>query len=119
MFWYLKCNIKEISGRIVFDSKIPDIDEQIFHPSDKNVCEEFYPEAEETIPGNALPTRGNMVYIRCYVDANHSGNLLTRRSHTGIIIFVNNSPIIWYSKRQNAVESSRFSSEFIALRIAT
>ena len=27
VFWYLKYNLKEISGRIVFDSKIPDIDE--------------------------------------------------------------------------------------------
>ena len=60
-----------------------------------------------------------MVYVGCYVDADNAGNMLTRRSHTWIIIFVNNSPIIWYSKRQNIVESSRFGSEFIALRIAT
>ena len=45
VFWYLKCNLKEISGRIVFDSKIPDIDEQLFHPSNKSVWEEFYPDA--------------------------------------------------------------------------
>ena len=45
--------------------------------------------------------------------------MLTRRSHTGFIIFVNNSPIIWYSKRQNTVESSGFGYEFIALRTAT
>ena len=95
MFWYLKCNLKEISGRIVFDSKILDIDEQIFHPSNKSVWEEFYPDAEEAIPGNAPPPRGKPVYVGCYVDANNAGNLLTRRSHTGSIIFVNNSPIIW------------------------
>ena len=53
------------------------------------------------------------------MDSNHAGNLLTRKYHTGIIIFVNNSPIIWYSKRQNIVGSSSFGSEFIALRIAT
>jgi len=41
-----------------------------------------------------------------------------RRSHTGIIIFVQNAPIIWYSKRQNTVESSTFGSEFVALRTA-
>ena len=57
VFWYLKCNLKEISGRIVFDSKIPDIDEQLFHPSEKNVWEELYPDTEESIPGNAPPTR--------------------------------------------------------------
>ena len=39
VFWYLKCNLKEISGRIVFDSNILDIDEQLFHPSNKSVWE--------------------------------------------------------------------------------
>ena len=46
MFWYLPCNLKEISGKIVFNYNIPDIDEQLFHPSDKSVLEDFYPEAE-------------------------------------------------------------------------
>ena len=119
MFWYLKFNLKEISGRIFFDSKIPDIDEQLFHPSDKSVWEEFYLDAEEAIPWNTPPPRGFPVYGVCYVDADHAGNMITRRSHTGIIIFVNNSPIIWYSKRQNTVDTSSFGSEFIALRIAT
>ena len=53
------------------------------------------------------------------MDADHAGNLLTRESQTGIIIFVNNYPIVWYSKRQNTAESSIFGSESIALRIAT
>ena len=119
MLWYIKCNLKEISGRIVFDSKIPYIDKQFFHTSDNIVWEELYPDAEEEIPGNGPPPRGTPIYAGCYVDADHSGNLLTRRSHTGIIIFVNNLPIIWYSKRQNTLESSSFGSKFIALRIAT
>jgi len=41
------------------------------------------------------------------------------QSQTGIVIFVNKAPIIWYSKWQNTVESSTFGSEFIALCIAT
>ena len=53
--------------------------------------------SEEAIPLNASHPRGNPVYVGCYVDANHAGNLLTRGSHTGIIIFVNNYLIIWYS----------------------
>ena len=119
VFWYLKCNLKYISGMIVFDSKIPDIDEKLFHPSDKSVWEDLYLDTEEAIRGNDPPPRVRPVYVGCYVDADHAGNLLARRSHTGIIIFVNNSPIIWYIKRHNTVESSRFGSEFIALRIAT
>ena len=61
---------------------------------------------------------GHSVQINCFVDADHAGDVVSRRSHTGIIIFVNRAPIIWYSKRQNTVETSTFGSEFIALRIA-
>ena len=53
------------------------------------------------------------------MEVDHAGNLIAWQSHAEIIIFVNNSPIIWYSKCQNTVESSSFGSEFIALRIAT
>ena len=52
-----------------------------------------------------------------FVDANHAGNAITRQSHSGIIIFVNNAQIIWFSKRQNTVEAATFRSEFVALRI--
>lgn len=62
--------------------------------------------------------RGRSVKVSCYVDANHGGNLVTRRSQTGFVIFVNNAPIIWYSKRQNTVEGSTFGSEFVAQRTA-
>ena len=49
--------------------------------------------------------------------ADHAGNVFTRRLHRGIIIFVQNTPIIWFSKRQNTVEAATFGSEFVALRI--
>ena len=41
---------------------------------------------------------------------------MTRRSHTGFVIFVNKAPIIWFSKRQQTVELSAFLSEFIAMK---
>jgi hypothetical protein len=53
-----------------------------------------------------------------FVDADHVGNLVTRHSQSGILLFVNRAPIIWYSKRQNTVKTSTFGSEFVALRIA-
>ena len=60
---------------------------------------------------------GKYVVIKAYVDTNHAGNMANTRSHSGIIIYVNNAPIICYSKRQNTVEASSFGSEFVALRI--
>ena len=47
---------------------------------------------------------GKLVQINFFCDAAHAQDLLNRRSQTGILIFVNGSPIKWYSKRQNAVE---------------
>jgi hypothetical protein len=39
---------------------------------------------------------------------------MTRWLHTGIILYVQNAPIVWYSKRQNTFELATFGSEFIA-----
>ena len=62
---------------------------------------------------------GKSVQIICYVNVNHTGNCLNRRSSSGILIYVSNTPVIWYSKRKNTVETSSFGSYFLALRIAT
>jgi hypothetical protein len=79
---------------------------------------EFYPDAQEAIPPNAPPPLGKPLQINCFVDADHAGNTVTRKSHTGILIFLNMAPTSWYSKRQNTVESSTYSSEFVALKTA-
>ena len=79
----------------------------------------LYPDANDEIPPNAPEPRGRHVQVNCFVDSDHAGDRITRRSHTGIILYVNKAPISWFSKRQNTVESSTFGSEFVALRIAT
>jgi len=57
-----------------------------------------------------------MLQHHCFVDADLAGNTVTRRSQTGILIFVNRAPVIWYSKRQNTVEVSMFGSEITAMK---
>ena len=79
---------------------------------------EHYRDAREELPHRMPPPRGKEVIITAYVDSDHASNKLTRRSQTGYILFVNRAPVIWYSKRQNTVESSSFGSEFIAMRSA-
>ena len=64
------------------------------------------------------PPRGRLVSTHCFVDSNHAGDKVTHRSQTGILIFLNCAPIIWYSKRQNTVEMSTFGSEFITMKTA-
>jgi hypothetical protein len=61
--------------------------------------------------------RGNPVTMSAFVDANHAGNVATHCSHIGILIYVKNAPIVWFSKQQNTVKGSMFGSEMVALRI--
>ena len=42
---------------------------------------------------------------------------MTRRSRNGIIMFIQNTPIIWFSKKQNMLKAATFGSELVALRI--
>ena len=47
--------------------------------------------------------------ISVFVNADHSGNVMTMRSHRGILIFVNNALIVAFSKRQNtAINLKKF-----------
>ena len=48
---------------------------------------------------------GEYVVIKAYVDSNHAGKMSNRRLRSGIIVYINNAPIIWYSKFQNTVEA--------------
>jgi hypothetical protein len=79
---------------------------------------EFYTEAKEDIQSSIPEPRGNEVQMTVFVVADHAGDRITRRSRTGVLIYLNRAPIQWYSKKQNSVETSTFGSEFAALRIA-
>jgi len=112
VFSYLK---RYNRSNMVFDDTVPVYDESRFLDCDWS---EAYPGAKEVVLPNAPEVRGRTVSTTCFVDADHAGCKVTRRSHTGIIIFVNKAPVLWYSKRQNTVESSTFGSEFIAAKTA-
>ncbi len=62
----------------------------------------------EAIPDKTSTPRGNSMSTHSFVDASHGSDRVTRRSQSGILIFCNRAPIIWYSKRQNTVETRTF-----------
>ena len=64
------------------------------------------------------PPRGQSVSTHCFVNADHAGNTVTRRSQTSLLLFVNRGPIVWFSKQPNTVETSMFSSDFIIMKTA-
>lgn len=112
IFGFLKTHPKR---KIAFDPDHPKIDPSRFK---KYNWEDFYRDAVEAIPPNAPKARGKHVSTHCFVDANLAGDTATRRSQTGILIFVNRAPIHWYSKRQSTVETSTFGSEIVAMKTA-
>jgi hypothetical protein len=83
IFAYLKHH-KQLN--LVFDPRTVDWDESQFQKYDWT---EFYKDAQESIPPSAPPARGNPVQMNAFVDADHAGNRVTRRSHTGILLYLN------------------------------
>ena len=51
-----------------------------------------------------------------WVDSDHAGDKMTRRSRTGYFIFLNTALIDWLSKKQANIESSVFGAELIDMK---
>jgi hypothetical protein len=60
---------------------------------------DFYGDVTEELSAQMPEPKGKIISTSCFVDANHAGNVATRRLHLGILIYVQNAPIICYSKR--------------------
>ena len=115
LYWIVNYLARFPMQRLVLNHTRPDIDESVFKAGDWS---EFYGDIAEEDPPNMPIPLGESVIMSCFVDADHAGNKVTRRSHTGIFILVNNAPITVYSKRQNTCESSTHGSELVAMRLA-
>jgi hypothetical protein len=100
-------------SKLVFDDSYVKIEEEI-----KQNWTAFYPDAKEMIPTNMPTPRGKSMQEIVFVDADHAGDMVSRRSRTGILYYLNRSPIVWFTKKQNSVETSTFGSEFMAVKTA-
>ena len=96
IFNYLNVNRKSIIGKLGFD----DLEQTTYNCPIKGVSTEkkdgmdFYPDVEERLTNRIPDTFQRKVRIRAYVDANHTENLVNRRSHSGIIIYMNTVKIL-------------------------
>ena len=70
------------------------------------------------MPLNAPKPLGNPVFTTCFVDADWAGEKSTRRSHSGILLFINRAPVQWLSKKQRTVDTSTHGAELVATRLA-
>jgi hypothetical protein len=117
--WHIYTFLKQRhNGCLIFDPTYPKIDVGSFN--DGEGWKEIYGDVKEMKPPNAPKPRGRGVVIRVFVDSDHAGEALTRRSRTGYLIYINMSPILWHSKKQGTVlETSVFGAEFVAMKAAT
>ena len=103
IFKYLSLRFKNGRGRMVFNGKFMVIDSAVFNNFNTEEWMDFYSDARKEYPTRMPEPFDNLVHALAYVDAIHAGNMKTRRSHSGILMYVNQAPIIWYSKRQRRV----------------
>jgi hypothetical protein len=78
-----------------------------------------YGNVQEMIPEDIPPPLGKEVTITTYLDANLHHDMITGRSVTAVLHFLNMTPIDWFSKRQPTVETATYGSEFVAAKTAT
>ena len=114
MCGYLK---KYKSGGIRFRTDMPEYG----HLEEPTVdwTHSVYGDVKEDIPDDMPEPKGKPVRLTCFVDANLMHDFITGRSATGILHLMNLTPIDWFSKRQDTVETATYGSEFVAARIAT
>jgi hypothetical protein len=93
---------------------VPDLSALPTPPSDWSNT--IYDNAKEQVPDDAPTPAGKPVVTISYVDANLMHDMLTGKSVTGVLHFVNKTPIEWYSKKQSTVETATYGSEFVAAK---
>src|SRR5210317_1066894 len=62
---------------------------------------------------------GDKNRIMAYTDSDHAHDVVIRRSVTGVLLFLINTPVKAISQRQKTVETSTYGSELVATRVAT
>ena len=67
----------------------------------------------------ASPSKEKLFIITAYVDIDHTCDSAIRRLRTVYIIYINNAPVYWMSKKQISLDTSTFGSEFIAMKFCT
>ena len=98
------------------DPSDPMINEPDFERRDWVSSEFGHVEDKEALPPNMPEPRGMGFTIVAKVDADHASNTVTRRSRTGILVYLNCLLVNWWSKKQASIESSSFGVEFIVMK---
>ena len=114
IFGYLK---KHHNDKMVFEPTDPDINMSKFKKQDWSQM--IYGELNEVMPTNAALACGRGMHMNVWVELDYAGESIMRRSRTGYLIFLNGSPIYWFSKNIPSIETSTFGVGFCSMKQAT
>ena len=114
IYGYLKRNP---SGATRFRIKIPN-HESVATPVEYDWFSSIYGNVKEELPPDMPTPRGKFMRTTTYQDANLYHDLVTGRSMSGILHFVNQTPIVSYCKNEKTVETATYGSEFMVARHA-
>ncbi len=90
---------------MVFDLTPIMPDKSLFEREDWSYSPYGYEYLKEELPSNMPELHGQSMTMRAFVDADHAGDLVTRRSRTGFIVFLNSAPTYRTSKKQTSCET--------------
>jgi hypothetical protein len=114
IYWYL---IKMRNSAICVCTEKPDFSS--IPGQEFDWAKTVYRDVKEQIPDNIPTPLGRFVTLSHYVDDNLLHGMMTGRCVTGILHCLNKTPIDWYSKKQDTVETATYGSEFVAAHICT
>ncbi len=90
IFAYLKGHS---NTEMVFNPMPVVLDMNLFEQQDWLYLPYGYKGLAEELPNNMPKPCGPLMTMQVFVDADHAGDLLTRHSRTGFIVFLNGAPI--------------------------
>ena len=79
---------------------------------------EQYPDAFEELDERFPVPFGPPIQSSIFFDSDHAHDLKTKRSCTGIIVYVGSTPVTWSSKWQTLIHTSSYGAEFMAGKTA-
>ena len=86
LYAYLKRNPR---SKLVFDPTPMDHGPPVRHD-----WRDFYAADKEKLPHDMPAPRSKALQTTCFVDSDHAGDLINRRSRTGVLIFCGMSPVV-------------------------
>jgi hypothetical protein len=80
---------------------------------------DIYGDVNELIPPDFPEPWGKPTQTTAFIDSDHAADLVSRRSRTEVLVYLQSAPVIWYTKKHGSIWTSSFWSKFSAMKTGT